>query len=92
MKRFISAIISAAMLTTGINIVYAEVPITFTESILGTKIQVAGINENITVVIPEFTQTGDKITVKGKGTKILNKNGYGDLIAKGIYFKKRSIF
>jgi len=60
--------------------VYAEVPITFTESILGTKIQVAGINENITVVIPEFTQTGDKITVKGKGTKILNKNGYGDLI------------
>ena len=26
MKRFISAIISAAMLTTGINIVYAEVP------------------------------------------------------------------
>ena len=27
-----------------------------------------------------FTQTNTKITVKGKGTKIFNKNGYGDLI------------
>ena len=60
--------------------VYAEVPIAFTESILGTKIDVGGINETIPVTIPEFTQTGDKITVKGKGTKKLNQNGYGDLI------------
>lgn len=60
--------------------VYVEVPITFTESILGTTINIGGINETIQITIPEFTQTGDKITVKGKGTKILNKNGYGDLI------------
>ena len=60
--------------------VYAEVPISFTESILGCKTEVGGINEKITVTIPEYTQTGTKITVKGKGTKILNKNGYGDLI------------
>ncbi len=62
------------------NNVYAEVPITFTEAILGTKIQVGGINETLTVTVPEFTQTGDKITVKGKGVKIYNRNGYGDLI------------
>lgn len=60
--------------------VYAEVPISFTESILGTTIKVGGINETIDVVVPEFSQTGDKITVKGKGTKVLNKNSYGDLI------------
>lgn len=60
--------------------VYAEVPITFTESILGAKINVAGINETIVVNIPEFTQTGDKITIKGKGTKVLGKNTFGDLI------------
>ena len=30
--------------------------------------------------MPEFTQTGTKITVKGKGTKMFNRNGYGDLI------------
>jgi len=71
--------------------VYAEVPITFTESILGTKIQVAGINENITVTVPEFTQTGDKITVKGKGTKVLNKNSYGDLIVTVIVELPKSL-
>lgn len=71
--------------------VYTEVPITFTESILGTKIQVVGINENITVTIPEFTQTGDKITVKGKGTKVLNKNSYGDLIVTVVVELPKSL-
>ncbi len=60
--------------------VFTTVPIKFTESILGTTVKVAGINETIDVKIPEFTQTGTKITVKGKGTKIFNRNGYGDLI------------
>ena len=74
----------------GFNI-YAEVPITFTESILGTKIDVGGINETISVTIPEFTQTGDKITVKGKGTKKLNQNGYGDLIVTVIVELPKSL-
>ena len=60
--------------------VYTTVPIKFTESILGTTIKVQGINEVIDVKVPEFTQTGTKLTVKGKGTKMFNRNGYGDLI------------
>lgn len=60
--------------------VFVIVPVSFTESILGTEINVGGINEIIKVKVPEFTQTGTKITVKGKGTKVLNKNQYGDLI------------
>lgn len=71
--------------------VYAEVPITFTESILGTDAIVGGINEKVTVKIPEFTQTGTKITVKGKGTKVLNKNQYGDLIATVIVELPKSL-
>ena len=71
--------------------VYAEVPITFTESILGTKIQVGGINETLTVTVPEFTQTGDKITVKGKGIKQYNKNGYGDLIVTVVVELPRNL-
>lgn len=71
--------------------VYTEVPITFTESILGTKIDVGGIDEIISVTIPEFTQTGDKITVKGKGTKKLNQNGYGDLIVTVIVELPKSL-
>lgn len=71
--------------------VYVDVPITFTESILGTKIEVGGINEKVMVTIPEFTQTGTKITVKNKGTKVLNKNSYGDLIVTVIVELPKSL-
>ena len=62
--------------------VYVDVPISFTEALLGGKIQVPGINETLEINIPELTQTGTILTVKGKGTKILNKNGFGDMFVK----------
>lgn len=62
--------------------VYEDVPITFAEAMLGGKIKIAGINETLEITIPECSQTGTIISLKGKGTKILNKNGYGDLFAK----------
>ncbi len=62
--------------------VYVDVPISFTEALLGAKIKIPGINETLELVVPELTQTGTILTVKGKGTKILNKNTYGDLYAK----------
>ena len=62
--------------------VYVDVPITFTEALLGAKVKIPGIDETLELTIPELTQTGTILTVKGKGTKILNKNAYGDLFAK----------
>ena len=62
--------------------VYVDVPISFTEALLGAKVKIPGINETLELTIPELTQTGTILTVKGKGTKILNKNSYGDLYAK----------
>ena len=62
--------------------VYVDVPISFTEALLGAKVKIPGINETLELTIPELTQTGTILTVKNKGTKILNKNGYGDLFAK----------
>ena len=62
--------------------VFEDVPISFTEAMLGGKIKIPGINETLELVVPECSQTGTIITLKGKGTKILNKNGYGDLFAK----------
>ena len=57
----------------------------------GTKIEVGGINETVSVVIPEFTQTNTKITVKNKGTKVLNKNAYGDLIVTVVVELPKSL-
>ena len=62
--------------------VYVDVPISFTEALLGAKVKIPGIDETLELTIPELTQTGTILTVKGKGTKILNKNTYGDLFAK----------
>ncbi|MBQ7453309.1 MAG: molecular chaperone DnaJ [Clostridia bacterium] len=64
--------------------VYVDVPISFTESLLGTRVNIPGINETLVLTVPELTQTGTVIMLKGKGTKILNKNAYGDLYAKVI--------
>ncbi len=62
--------------------VVEEVPVSFTEALLGGKIKIAGINETLELTIPALTQTGTILTVKGKGIKMLNRNAYGDLYAK----------
>lgn len=62
--------------------VYVDVPISFTEALLGGKVNIPGIGETLELTIPELTQTGTILTLKGKGTKVLNKNSYGDLFAK----------
>ena len=59
-----------------------DVYVSFTDALLGKKIDIAGINETLTITIPPLTQTGTIITVKGKGTKVLNKSSYGDMFAK----------
>ena len=64
--------------------VFEDVYVSFTDAMLGKKIDIAGINEKLSITIPALTQTGTIITVKGKGTKVLNKNSYGDLFAKII--------
>ena len=71
--------------------VYVDVPITFTEAILGAKVKIPGINETIELTVPELTQSGTILTIKGKGVKVLNKNSYGDLYAKIIIELPKSL-
>ena len=71
--------------------VYEEVPITFTEALLGAKVKIPGIDETLELTIPECTQNGTLLSIKGKGIKILNKNSYGDLFAKIIVEMPKSL-
>ena len=71
--------------------VYEDVPITFTEALLGAKIKIPGINETLELNIPECTQNGTILSLKGKGIKILNKNSYGDLFAKIVVEMPKSL-
>ncbi len=71
--------------------VFEDVPVTFAEAMLGGKIKIPGINETLEINIPECSQTGTIISLKGKGTKILNKNAYGDLFAKIVIEVPKSL-
>ena len=49
------------------------------EAALSTKVTVTGINEDVSVYIPEGIQSGDTIKIDGKGYRD-GKGGRGDLI------------
>lgn len=60
-----------------------EVPITYSQAVLGDKIQVKTIyDELLSITVPQGTQPGDMVKIKGKGIKKLNGYGYGDLYIK----------
>lgn len=59
---------------------YTDLYLSPWEAALGTKANVVGIDEEASVYIPEGTQTGETITIQGKGYKD-TKGGRGDLIA-----------
>ncbi len=59
---------------------YTDLCLTPWEAALGTKANVVGIDEEASVYIPEGIQSGEKITIPGKGYKD-SKGGRGDLIA-----------
>jgi molecular chaperone DnaJ len=50
----------------GDNIII-EVPITYTQAVLGATITVPTIHGDVTLKVPKSTQHGDKLRVKGKG-------------------------
>src|SRR6202166_3815473 len=58
---------------------YCTVPISIVQAALGTEIQVLGLNGDETVKVPEGTQTGEIIRLKGKGLPDPHGGGKGDL-------------
>ncbi|KAB1645036.1 DnaJ C-terminal domain-containing protein [Gulosibacter chungangensis] len=59
----------------GDNIV-VKVPITFAEAVRGATIEVPTIDgKTVKVRVPEFSQTGKKLRVKGRGVKTKSKTG-----------------
>lgn len=64
--------------------IYAEIPISFTESALGATVEVPTLQGEAELKIPAGTQTGTIFRMKGKGIKILNKESYGDEFVKVV--------
>jgi molecular chaperone DnaJ len=64
----------------GINL-FCEVPVNFTTLTLGGEIQVPTLEGTDTVKVPEGTQTGTTLKLRGKGMPDVNGRGRGDLFA-----------
>ncbi len=58
--------------------IYLDLPVTFAEAALGTKVRVITIDGAIQMTIPPGTQSGQKLRLKGKGIPHLRGGGRGD--------------
>ena len=60
------------------NDIHLTVPLDFVDAILGTKIEVPTVNGDMLVTIPEGTQPGQVLRLKGQGIKDLRSGKPGD--------------
>ena len=70
--------------------VYTNLFLTPWEAALGTRTKINGIDDVSTIHIPQGIQSGEKLTIQGKGYKD-GKGGRGDLTKKIINRRKRNI-
>jgi molecular chaperone DnaJ len=59
---------------------YKELPISFIQASLGTKIPVKTVDETIEVKVPAGTQPGTVLKVSSKGVPVINSGKRGDLL------------
>ncbi len=64
--------------------IFCEVPISFAEAALGTKIDVPTLKGKASLKVPPGTQTGTLFRLKGKGIKDLREESFGDQYVKVI--------
>lgn len=60
--------------------VHCQVPISFSQATLGAEIEVPTLTGKVKVDLPEGTQSGKKMRLKGKGIQRLGGYGQGDQI------------
>jgi len=64
----------------GMNL-FCEVPVNFTTVVMGGEIEVPTLDGIETVKVPEGTQTGTTLRLRGKGMPDVNGRGRGDIFA-----------
>ena len=66
------------------NDLYCVIPISFPQAALGAEFEMPGIDGPINVKIPEGTQSGRELRIRGRGVPILNSKASGDLVVKVV--------
>lgn len=60
--------------------VHCVVPVSFSQAALGAAVEVPTLTGKVSVDVPEGTQSGKRMRLKGKGIERLGGRGYGDQI------------
>jgi len=63
---------------------HCVIPISFPQAALGAEIEIEGVDGPVLLKIPEGTQSGKELRVRGKGVPFLNEKGRGDLIVRVV--------
>jgi molecular chaperone DnaJ len=63
---------------------HCVIPISFPQAALGAEIEIPGIDGPVSLKIPEGTQSGKELRVRGRGVPYLNEKGRGDLVVKVV--------
>ena len=64
------------------NDLHCVVPVSFSQAALGAEIQVPTLAGEHTLKIPEGTQSGASLKIRGSGVPVLNGRGKGDLFVE----------
>ncbi len=62
------------------NDIVLEVPVPFTTAMFGGTVLIPSVEGNLELTIPENTQSGSILKLKGKGFKNINRSGSGDML------------
>jgi molecular chaperone DnaJ len=64
------------------NDLHCVIPISFPQAALGAEFEVPGLGGAVNLKIPEGTQSGKEIRIRGRGMPYLNEKGSGDMIVR----------
>jgi molecular chaperone DnaJ len=63
---------------------HCVLPISFPQAAMGDEFEIPGIDGPVNIKIPEGTQSGKELRIRGRGVPHLNERGKGDLIVKVV--------
>jgi molecular chaperone DnaJ len=63
---------------------HCVIPISFPQAALGDEFEIPAIDGPVSIKIPEGTQSGKELRVRGRGVPYLNERGKGDLVVKVV--------
>jgi molecular chaperone DnaJ len=61
---------------------HCVIPISFPQAALGAEFEIPGLGGPVNLKIPEGTQSGREIRIRGRGMPYLNEKGSGDMIVR----------